>query len=48
MDELMAKLVRYMLYKGGLKLPIKFVDISKEVFPQYKNVSRWDGLLLMG
>ncbi|KAG7387210.1 Melanoma-associated antigen F1 [Phytophthora pseudosyringae] len=41
LDELMAKLVRYMLYKGGLKLPIKFADISKEVFPQYKNVSRY-------
>ncbi|KAH7479298.1 hypothetical protein PRIC1_009154 [Phytophthora ramorum] len=41
LDELTAKLVRYMLYKGGLKLPIKFADISKEVFPQYKNVSRY-------
>ncbi|KAL3673342.1 hypothetical protein V7S43_001058 [Phytophthora oleae] len=40
-EELAAKLVRYMLYKGGLKLPIKFADISKEVFPQYKNVSRY-------
>ncbi|KAG6609317.1 U6 snRNA phosphodiesterase [Phytophthora cinnamomi] len=41
LDELTAKLVRYMLYKGGLKLPIKFQDISKDVFPQYKNVSRY-------
>ncbi|CAI5712837.1 unnamed protein product [Hyaloperonospora brassicae] len=41
LEELVAKLVRYMLYKSGLKLPIKFVDISKEVFPQYKNVSRY-------
>ncbi|EEY66025.1 uncharacterized protein PITG_03563 [Phytophthora infestans T30-4] len=41
LDELMAKLVRYMLYKGGLKLPIKFADISKDVFPQYKSVSRY-------
>ena len=39
----MAKLVRYILYKGGLKLPIKFADISKDVFPQYKNVSRQGG-----
>jgi hypothetical protein len=29
-----------MLYKAGLKLPIRFADISKEVFPKYKNVSR--------
>jgi FtsZ-interacting cell division protein ZipA len=42
LEELTAKLVRYMLYKGGLKLPIKFADISKDVFPQYKNVSRWE------
>ncbi|KAG6977198.1 hypothetical protein JG688_00000604 [Phytophthora aleatoria] len=41
LDELTAKLVRYMLYKGGLKLPIKFADISKEVFSQYKSVSRY-------
>uniref|UniRef100_A0AAV1VLL7 MAGE domain-containing protein n=1 Tax=Peronospora matthiolae TaxID=2874970 RepID=A0AAV1VLL7_9STRA len=41
LEELLAKLVRYMLYKGGLKLPIKFTDISKDVFPQYKNVSRY-------
>ncbi|CAI5728737.1 unnamed protein product [Peronospora destructor] len=41
LEELVAKLVRYMLYKGGLKLPIKFADISKDVFPQYKNVSRY-------
>lgn len=41
LDELTAKLVRYMLYKGGLKLPIKFADISKDVFPQYKSVSRY-------
>ncbi|KAE9359851.1 hypothetical protein PF008_g2075 [Phytophthora fragariae] len=41
LDELTAKLVRYMLYKGGLKLPIKFADISKDVFPQYNNISRY-------
>ncbi|ETL42279.1 hypothetical protein F441_07029 [Phytophthora nicotianae CJ01A1] len=41
LDELTAKLVRYVLYKGGLKLPIKFADISKDVFPQYKSVSRY-------
>ncbi|KAG7397362.1 Melanoma-associated antigen F1 [Phytophthora boehmeriae] len=41
LDDLTAKLVRYMLYKGGLKLPIKFADISKDVFPEYKNVSRY-------
>ncbi|KAE8956995.1 hypothetical protein PF010_g30809, partial [Phytophthora fragariae] len=34
LDELTAKLVRYMLYKGGLKLPIKFAEISTDVFPQ--------------
>ncbi|RLN59064.1 hypothetical protein BBJ29_003106 [Phytophthora kernoviae] len=41
LDDLTAKLVRYMLYKGGLKLPIKFADISKDVFPEYKSVSRY-------
>ncbi|CAI5730696.1 unnamed protein product [Peronospora farinosa] len=41
LEELVAKLVRYILYKGGLKLPIKFADISKDVYPQYKNVSRY-------
>ncbi|CAH0477221.1 unnamed protein product [Peronospora belbahrii] len=41
LEELIAKLVRYMLYKGGLKLPIKFADISKDVYPQYKTVSRY-------
>ncbi|TDH65199.1 uncharacterized protein CCR75_007336 [Bremia lactucae] len=41
LDELTAKLVRYMVYKGGLKLPIKFADITKDVFPQFKNVSRY-------
>lgn len=40
-DDLTAQLVRYMLYKGGLKLPIKFGDISKDVYPTYKNVSRF-------
>ncbi|TMW68800.1 hypothetical protein Poli38472_006268 [Pythium oligandrum] len=40
-DDLTAQLVRYMLYKAGLKLPIKFADISKEVYPKYKNVSRY-------
>lgn len=39
-EELTALLVRYMLYKASLKLPIKFGDISKDVFPKYKNVSR--------
>ncbi|KAE8962016.1 hypothetical protein PR001_g29823 [Phytophthora rubi] len=34
LDELTIKLVRYMLYKGGLKLPIKFAEISTDVFPQ--------------
>ncbi|TYZ62553.1 hypothetical protein PybrP1_009673 [[Pythium] brassicae (nom. inval.)] len=40
-EDLTALLVRYMLYKASLKLPIKFVDISKDVFPKYKNVSRY-------
>lgn len=40
-EELTALLVRYMLYKASLKLPIKFGDISKDVFPKYKNVSRY-------
>lgn len=40
-EDLSALLVRYMLYKGSLKLPIKFGDISKDVFPKYKNVSRY-------
>lgn len=40
-DDLTAQLVRYMLYKGGLNLPIKFGDISKDVYPTYKNVSRF-------
>lgn len=39
-EDLTALLVRYMLYKASLKLPIKFVDISKDVFPKYKNISR--------
>jgi hypothetical protein len=39
-DDLTAQLVRYMLYKASLKLPIKFTDISKDVFPKYKNISR--------
>jgi hypothetical protein len=40
-EDLNALLVRYMLYKASLKLPIKFADISKDVFPKYKNVSRY-------
>lgn len=40
-EDLSALLVRYMLYKASLKLPIKFGDISKDVFPKYKNVSRY-------
>ncbi|RLN63156.1 hypothetical protein BBJ28_00016176 [Nothophytophthora sp. Chile5] len=40
-EDLTAKLVRFMLYKGGLKLPIKFADIGKVVFPTYKSVSRY-------
>ncbi|KAJ0399030.1 hypothetical protein P43SY_006901 [Pythium insidiosum] len=40
-EDLTAQLVRYMLYKACLKLPIKFSDISKDVFPKYKNVSRY-------
>lgn len=40
-EDLSALLVRYMLYKASLKLPIKFADISKDVFPKHKNVSRY-------
>ncbi|GLD94895.1 hypothetical protein PINS_up003520 [Pythium insidiosum] len=40
-EDLTAQLVRYLLYKACLKLPIKFSDISKDVFPKYKNVSRF-------
>lgn len=40
-DDLTALLVRYLLYKGSLKVPIKFGDISKDVYPTYKNVSRF-------
>jgi hypothetical protein len=39
-DDLTSQLVRYMLYKAGLKLPIRFADISKDVYPKHKNVSR--------
>ncbi|KAL8008170.1 putative MAGE domain, U6 snRNA phosphodiesterase Usb1 [Plasmopara halstedii] len=41
LDVLTSNLVRYIVYKGGLKLPFRFSDISKDVFPQYKNVSRY-------
>ncbi|KAF1332120.1 U6 snrna phosphodiesterase, partial [Globisporangium splendens] len=40
-EDLSALLVRYMLYKASLKLPIKFADISKDVFPKHKNISRY-------
>lgn len=40
MEDLTALLVRYLLYKGSLKLPVRFTDISKDVYPTYKNVSR--------
>ena len=38
--DLTAKLVRYLIYQGISNSPIRFSDISKEVFPRYKNVSR--------
>nr|CCA18104.1 conserved hypothetical protein [Albugo laibachii Nc14] len=40
-DDLTARLVRYLLYKASQKQIVRFDDITKDVYPQYRNISRY-------